>query len=239
MTDLLAMQWQQITASSWIMLLSVTGFWLGMSIYRRSSGKPLLHPLIIGTPFIAILLVLMSVDFDQYYKANGLLNWLLGPATVALAVPLSKYLKQMSKVIPILTIAVLFGGFFAAVSALSLALWLTSEPIMMLSIAAKSVTTPIAMVITQQLGGLVTLITPIVLFTGIVGILVAPQVFQVFGLQDERWQGLILGVTAHAIGTLKAFEKSPRCGAFSTIGMGLNGIWTSLFLVPMVQIFMA
>ena len=221
------------------MLLSVTGFWLGMSIYRRSSGKPLLHPLIIGTPFIAILLVLMSVDFDQYYKANGLLSWLLGPATVALAVPLSKYLKQMSKVIPILTIAVLFGGFFAAVSALSLALWLTSEPIMMLSIAAKSVTTPIAMVITQQLGGLVTLITPIVLFTGIVGILVAPQVFQVFGLQDERWQGLILGVTAHAIGTLKAFEKSPRCGAFSTIGMGLNGIWTSLFLVPMVQIFMA
>ena len=239
MTDLLAMQWQQITASSWIMLLSVTGFWLGMSIYRRSSGKPLLHPLIIGTPFIAILLVLMSVDFDQYYKANGLLSWLLGPATVALAVPLSKYLKQMSKVIPILTIAVLFGGFFAAVSALSLALWLTSEPIMMLSIAAKSVTTPIAMVITQQLGGLVTLITPIVLFTGIVGILVAPQVFQVFGLQDERWQGLILGVTAHAIGTLKAFEKSPRCGAFSTIGMGLNGIWTSLFLVPMVQVFMA
>ena len=239
MTDLLAMQWQQITASSWIMLLSVTGFWLGMSIYRRSSGKPLLHPLIIGTPFIAILLVLMSVDFDQYYKANGLLSWLLGPATVALAVPLSKYLKQMSKVIPILTIAVLFGGFFAAVSALSLALWLTSEPIMMLSIAAKSVTTPIAMVITQQLGGLVTLITPIVLFTGIVGILVAPQVFQVFGLQDERWQGLILGVTAHAIGTLKAFEKSPRCGAFSTIGMGLNGIWTSLFLVPMVQIFVA
>ena len=112
----------------------------------------------------------------------------------------------MSKVIPILTIAVRFGGFFAAVSALSLALWLTSEPIMMLSIAAKSVTTPIAMVITQQLGGLVTLITPIVLFTGIVGILVAPQVFQVFGLQDERWQGLILGVTAHAIGTLKAFE---------------------------------
>ena len=239
MTDLLALQWQQITASSWIMLLSVTGFWLGMSVYRRSSGKPLLHPLIIGTPFIAVLLVLMSVDFDQYYKANGLLSWLLGPATVALAVPLSKYLKQMSKVIPILTIAVLFGGFFAAVSALSLALWLTSEPIMMLSIAAKSVTTPIAMVITQQLGGLVTLITPIVLFTGIVGILVAPQVFQVFGLQDERWQGLILGVTAHAIGTLKAFEKSPRCGAFSTIGMGLNGIWTSLFLVPMVQIFMA
>jgi putative effector of murein hydrolase len=237
MTDLLAMQWQQIIDSSWLMIVSVMGFWLGISVYRRSSGKPLLHTLIIGTPFIAVLLALMNIDFDQYYRGNGLLNWLLGPATVALAVPLSKYLKQMSRLIPLLTITVLSGGFFAAVSALSLALWLTSEPIMMLSIAAKSVTTPIAMVITQQLGGLITLITPIVLFTGIIGILVAPRVFHIVGLEDERWQGLILGVTAHAIGTLKAFEKSPRCGAFSTIGMGLNGIWTSIFLVPMIQIF--
>jgi len=238
MIEFLVMQWHQITATSWLIILSVIGYCIGMSVYLRSSGKPLLHPLIIGTPFIAAVLALMSVDFDQYYNANGLLNWLLGPATVALAVPLSKYLKQMSKLLPILTITVLSGGFVAAVSAISLALWLTSEPIMMLSIAAKSVTTPIAMAITQQLGGLITLITPIVLFTGITGILVAPRVFHVVGLQDERWQGLILGVTAHAIGTLKAFEKSPRCGAFSTIGMGLNGIWTSVFLVPMIQVFM-
>ena len=238
MAELFVLQWQQITATSWLMVLSVIGFCIGISVYRRSSGKPLLHPLIIGTPFIAAILTLMSVDFDQYYKANGLLNWLLGPATVALAVPLSKYLKPISKLLPILTITVLSGGFVAAVSAISLALWLTSEPMMILSVAAKSVTTPIAMAITQQLGGLITLITPIVLFTGITGILVAPRVFHVVGLRDERWQGLILGVTAHAIGTLKALEQSPHCGAFSTIVMGLNGIWTSVFLVPMIQAFM-
>ena len=97
------MQWHQITATSWLVSLSVIGFWIGVSVYRRSSGKPLLHPLIIGTPFIAGVLALISVDFDQYYKANGLLNWLLGPATVALAVPLSNYLKQISKLLPILT----------------------------------------------------------------------------------------------------------------------------------------
>ena len=239
MIELFIMQWHQITATSWLVSLSVIGFWIGVSVYRRSSDKPLLHPLIIGTPFIAGVLALISVDFDQYYKANGLLNWLLGPATVALAVPLSNYLKQISKLLPILTFTVLSGGFIAAVSAISLASWLTSDPIMILSVAAKSVTTPIAMAITQQLGGLITLITPIVLFTGITGILVAPRVFHVVGLQDERWQGLILGVTSHAIGTLKAFDKSPRCGAFSTIGMGLNGIWTSMFLVPMIQAFMA
>ncbi|MDG1474491.1 MAG: LrgB family protein, partial [Porticoccaceae bacterium] len=74
------------------------------------------------------------------------------------------------------------------------------------------------------------------LMTGIVGILFADKIFNRLALTDERWQGLILGITAHAIGTLKAFEKSPRCGAFSTIGMGLNGIWTSFFLIPLVNI---
>ena len=64
MTDLLAMQWQQIIDSSWLMIVSVMGFWLGISVYRRSSGKPLLHTLIIGTPFIAVLLALMNIDFD-------------------------------------------------------------------------------------------------------------------------------------------------------------------------------
>ena len=85
--------------------------------------------------------------------------------------------------------------------------WFMLEPTAILSLVAKSVTTPIAMIITEQLGGLITLITVLVLFTGIIGIIVAEPIFTFFNLQDERWQGLILGVSAHAIGTLKAFEK--------------------------------
>jgi putative effector of murein hydrolase len=115
--------------------------------------------------------------------------------------------------------------------------WFVLEPTAILSLVAKSVTTPIAMIITEQLGGLIALITILVLFTGIVEIIVAEPIFQFFHVQDECWQDLILGVFAHAIGTLKAFEKSPRYGAFSTIGMGLNGIWTTLFLIPLMQAF--
>ena len=92
--------------------------------------------------------------------------------------------------------------------------------------------------ITDQLGGLLTLITLVVLLTGIVGILVAETIFKHTGIIDERWQGLILGISAHAIGTARAFDKSPRCGAFSTLGMGLNGIWTSLFLPSLVGLFL-
>jgi putative effector of murein hydrolase len=79
----------------------------------------------------------------------------------------------------------------------------------------------------------------VVLLTGIVGILFAQTVFNLVKITDERWQGLILGISAHAIGTAKAFDKSPRCGAFATLGMGLNGIWTAVFLPPLMPILVA
>ena len=237
MIDILFQQWEQIQNSSWLIIFSVIGFAVGIFMYRRSAGHALLHPLLIGTPLIATIMYWLKIDFDTYYQANGILNWLLGPATVALAVPLSKHLKPLSRLLPTIMIAVTCGGLFAAICAVMLGLWLTPEPLIISSLAAKSVTTPIAMILTDQLGGLYTLITVIVLFTGIVGIVVAQRIFDITKLQDERWQGLILGVTSHAIGTVKAFEKSPRCGAFSTLGMGLNGIWTSFFLIPLMHVF--
>ena len=237
MIELIMQQWQQLTASSWLAVFSVLGFSAGVFIYRRSGKHPLCHPLVISTPLISLALYSLDIDYGHYYQANGVFNWLLGAATVALAVPLSQQLKKLSVLWPTILIMVLSGGLFAAFSALIIGSWLSIEPIAIFSLVAKSVTTPIAMILTEQLGGLITLITVLVLFTGIIGIIVAEPIFNAFSLHDERWQGLILGVTAHAIGTLRAFEKSPRCGAFSTLGMGLNGIWTTLFLIPLVEVF--
>lgn len=238
MTELIHQQWQQITGSSWLLGLSLIGFSIGLWVYRRSDRNAFLHPLLIGTPIIASLLYLWNIDFEHYYQANGALSWLLGPTTVALAVPLSKELRQLPALLRPVSLTVLFGGFVAAVLALSLAVLFNTSDLVLLSIAAKSVTTPIAMGITQQLGGLLTLITLVVLLTGIIGIVVADVIFKRTGIVDERWQGLILGVASHAIGTARAFEISPRCGAFSTLGMGLNGIWTSLFLPSLVALFL-
>tara|TARA_B100000768_G_scaffold66258_1_gene63697 strand:+ start:1937 stop:2656 length:720 start_codon:yes stop_codon:yes gene_type:complete len=237
MSELIMHQWQQITESSWLVLFSILGFGVGVFVYRRCGNHPLSHPLLISTPLIGLALYLLKIDYVDYYAANGVLNWLLGAATVALAVPLSQQIKNLSALWPIILLTGLSGGLFAAVSVLVIGNWFVLEPIAILSLVAKSVTTPIAMIITEQLGGLITLITVLVLLTGIVGIIVAEPIFTFFNLHDERWQGLILGVSAHAIGTLKAFEKSPRCGAFSTVGMGLNGIWTTLFLIPLMQAF--
>lgn len=239
MISLLQQQWLQIISSSWLVGLSIAGFAVGLWVYRRGGGNALLHPLLIGAPIIAGILYMNGLGFEVYYEGNGALSWLLGPTTVALAVPLSQQLRKLPAVLGTLSLTVLMGGFVASVFALSLAVLLgTSEPVL-LSIAAKSVTTPIAMGITQQLGGLLTLITMVVLLTGIIGIIVAQAIFALTGIVDERWQGLILGIACHAIGTAKAFEKSQRCGAFSTIGMGLNGIWSSAFLPSLIGLFLA
>ena len=232
--SLLDSYWQQLSLSSWVIALSLLGFVVGRAVYRRSEGNPFLHPLLVGTPLVAGILYLINMDFNTYYSGNGALNWLLGPTTVALAVPLAKQMRQLPPLLITIATTVLIGGFFATGCALAMALIFDVDQIVMLSLAAKSVTTPIAVGITEQLGGLLTLIVMVVLVTGIVGILVAQTVFNYTEITDERWQGLILGISAHAIGTARAFEQSPRCGAFSTLGMGLNGIWTSIFLPPLM-----
>jgi putative effector of murein hydrolase len=235
---LLSTYWQQIILSSWVIALSFAGFVVGRAVYRRSGSNPFLHPLLVGTPLVAAVLYLINMDFGAYYAGNGALNWLLGPTTVALAVPLARQMRQLPPLLLTVATTVLIGGFFATGCALLMALMFDVDQLMVLSLAAKSVTTPIAVGITEELGGLVTLIVMVVLLTGIVGILAAQTVFNYTKITDERWQGLILGISAHAIGTAKAFEQSPRCGAFSTLGMGLNGIWTSMFLPPLMTILM-
>ena len=238
MTDYLLAQWFLVSQTSWPILLSVVGFVIGLWVYRRSGRNTLLHPLLICTPLIFIAMMTLQLDFESYYEGNGLLRWLLGPATVALAIPLAQQMHQVPALFKPLLVTLFLGGFFAALSALLLGKLVALDQQVLLSLAAKSVTTPIALGLTQKLGGLTSLITVAVLLTGIIGVLLAPMVFRMSKIDDDRWQGFILGVTAHAIGTAKAFEISPRCGAFSTLGMGLNGIWTSVFLPLSVSFFL-
>lgn len=234
MSELLATQWQQIANTSWPVMITVVCFTLALRIYKLSRFQPLCHPLLISSPVVAWLVYLLPIDFITYSIGNGILFWLLGPATVALAVPLAAEVRQLPRYLWQILISILIGGFLATFLAIIVAQWLGVDPAMIGSIAAKSVTTPIAIGITQQIGGIIALIVPVVLVTGLIGIVFADWIFSRLAITDVRWQGLILGIACHAIGTAKAFEKGSLCGAFATLGMGLNGIWTALFL-PLIM----
>jgi putative effector of murein hydrolase len=237
MTETILQQWQLVSGTSWPVLLTLAGFAIGWWTYNRSGRVSLLHPLMIATPLIYLTMEIIDLDFASYNAGNGLLNWLLGPATVALAVPLSQQMRQLPALFKPLSLALLLGGLFATLSALLLVKLFGLSDIIMLSLAAKSVTSPIALSIVQQIGGLTGLLAVATMVTGLVGIIVAKSLFSLTGLEDERWQGLVLGVTAHAIGTAKAFESSSCCGAFATLGMGINGILTAIILPASIGLF--
>ena len=237
MSEIIGQQWQLISGTSWPLLLTLAGFAIGWWVYNRSGRASLLHPLMIATPLIYLAMNMIDLDFAAYDSGNGILNWLLGPATVALAVPLSQQMRQLPALFKPLTLALLLGGLFATLSALLLVKLFGLSDIILLSLAAKSVTSPIALSIVQQIGGLAGLLAVATMVTGLTGIVVSKSLFRFTGLEDERWQGLILGVTAHAIGTAKAFESSSRCGAFATLGMGINGILTAIILPVSIKLF--
>ena len=113
-------QWQLISSTSWPLLLTLAGFAIAWWTYNRSGRASLLHPLMIATPLIYLTMQIIDLDFAAYYSGNGILNWLLGPATVALAVPLSQQLRQLPAMFKPLTVALLLGGLFATLSALLL-----------------------------------------------------------------------------------------------------------------------
>lgn len=216
--------------------LTLAAYISAAELYRRLGQIPLLHPILIASIVLAVILRFYGIRYETYHDATHWLNFLLGPATVALAVPLYQNLRHIVIFIIPIVLLVLLGSISAPLISTSLAKMVGAPSDVLLSTLEKSVTTPIAMQISGKLGGIVTLTAGIVIATGIVGALIAPYLFRWFNIRDDRLQGLCLGILAHGVGTAKAFEISSRCGAFASLGMGLTGICTA-FLLPTIFSF--
>jgi len=223
-------QWQLLATTAWPALITVAGYLVGLAVYRASGGNRFLHPLVIAAPAIYLLVELFELPLAGYDSGNGALMLGLQLVTVGLALPLALQARYIPAIYRPLAALVLVGGVVAALLAVGLAAALSIEPLLLRSVAAKSVTSPIAIGITEELGGIVAVVSVSVLLTGLIGSMLAPRLYRALGVDDDRWQGLILGICAHGVGTASAFETSRRCGAFATLGMGLTGIWSSLFL---------
>jgi Putative effector of murein hydrolase len=172
-------------------------------------------------------------DYHEFKHDSWLFYWLLGPATVALALPLyHERAKIREAAMPILS-GITLGALISPMIALAFA-WLSGGEAIINSIATKSVTTPIALEISNKIGGLPGLVAGVVIFTGVVGALFGPMLVRLVGIRDERILGLVLGVNAHGVGTASAFQISPRCGAFASLAMGITGAITALVL-PIIK----
>lgn len=212
------------------LLLTLASYRLGQWLYGRSHSFPLLHPFLVATVPVVVVLFWLDVPYERYREQTFVLEFLLGPATVALAWPLYRQLATIRPVWRPVLLATLLGGALAAGISVALAAWLGAPAEVLGSLAPKSITTPIALEMVRFTGGDAPLVAGVVAITGIVGALLAPPLFRLMRVTDDRVRGFTLGLVAHAIGTARAFEYSERAGAFAGLALGLTGTLTALLL---------
>jgi predicted murein hydrolase (TIGR00659 family) len=226
--------WVYLAASP-LLALTVTllAYQLGLWLYEKSGHNAMVNPVLIAVVIIVGLLALSETEYERYFEGAKFVHFLLGPATVALAIPLYRQILKVRQSLLAIVVAITAGSLTAAASSVGIAWLLGASRETLLSIAPKSVTTPVAMGIAEQLGGLPTLTAVVVILTGITGAMTASRLLSRLRIRDPRAGGLAIGVAAHGIGTARAFQLSEVAGAFSGLAMGLNALATAI-LIPLL-----
>ncbi|MCG8689724.1 MAG: LrgB family protein [Minwuiales bacterium] len=226
----------------WVYLSATPLLWLTATLlaylaahwlYEKAGRNPLLNPVALAVALLIAVLLATDTDYQTYFDGAQFVHFLLGPATVALAVPLYSNFAQVRRAVLPMFAALLAGSVTAVVSAVGVAIALGASVETVRSLAPKSVTTPIAMGIAEQIGGLPSLTAAMVIITGILGAMTATPLLNLMRIKDWPARGFAVGVAAHGIGTARAFHVNELAGTFAGLGMGLNALATAI-LVPLL-----
>lgn len=212
---------------------TLAAYAIGNSVFLAAGRRPIANPVLIAVAILAPILWLTGTPYATYFEGAQFVHFLLGPATVCLALPLWQNLPRVRRAALPMLAALVVGSTTAVVSALGIAWMLGLRGGMLASLAPKSATAPVAIGISEAIGGSPTLTAVLVILTGITGAVVATPLLNLLGLKDWRARGFAVGVAAHGIGTARALQVHPTAGAFAGLGMGLNAVLTA-FLAPAI-----
>ncbi len=221
-----------------IFLISITFIaFLGAKLLQRRTGIALLNPILVSIIILVLFLTAFGIDYDSYLAGGEYIDFWLKPAVVALGVPLYRQLETIRKQMLPLLIAELAGCVAGVISVVVVAQLLGASKEVIMSLAPKAVTTPIAMEISQSVGGIPSLTAAVVVCTGIFGGMTGFQLVKLSHIKSPIATGLSIGTAAHAVGTSAAMEKGERYGTFSSLGLTLNGLLTAM-LAPAILSFL-
>lgn len=223
--------WVYLSASPlfWLTITLVT-YLAAQRLYMFAGFNPLLNPVAVSMLFLIALLKISDTDYQSYFDGAQFVHFLLGPATVALAVPLYNNLTKLRVVWLSAAVAILVGIGVGAFGAIGIAWLAGGSEVTLLSLAPKSVTAPVAMGISENIGGLPSLTAALVATTGIIGAVIGTALFRLLRIDDDSIKGIAMGVTSHGIGTARAFQVSNQMGAFSGLAMALSAMVTAVIL---------
>jgi len=210
--------------------ITILAYVAALRLQRRFPTNPALNPTLVAILMIVGLLALTGTPYEDYVPSAGFIHFLLGPAVVLLAVPLYRQTALIRASGGVIALALAIGVPVGVATAVGAACLLGAHPETLLSLAPKSVTTGIALGLSQSIGGIPALTAVFVIMTGITGAVFGPAVVRCLGVRDPRILGLSVGISAHGIGTARAFQIGEVPGAFASLGMSLNGVITAVVL---------
>ena len=231
----------------WAYLSTTPLFWLTATVLaflaagrisQAFGGHPLANPVALTILFMAVLLEATGTRYAAYFAGAQFVHFLLGPATVALAVPLHRHRALVRRHLLPLVAALAVGSLTAVVSAVGLALAFAIPREAIVSLAPKSVTAAVAMGLSERLGGEPALTAVLCIATGIGGAVVVTPLMNALGIRNFAARGFAVGLTSHGIGTARALAVDPVAGAFAGVAMALNAIVTSVILPPLLRLLL-
>jgi predicted murein hydrolase (TIGR00659 family) len=223
--------WVYLSATPLLHLtMTLAVYQFATMLYRRGRLNPLLNPVMLSIVAIVAILASTGTRYETYFEGAQFVHFLLGPATVALAIPLYRQFDRVRRSALAVLSSIIAGSATAAVSAVGIAWLLGGSKEALASLAPKSVTTPVAMAIAEQLGGLPSLTAVLVISTGIIGAIAGPWVLDLLRVRNMAARGLAMGTASHGLGTARAIQVDEVAGAFSGLAMGLNALATAVLL---------
>ena len=227
---------QLLQGDIFLLMLVFGTFLLGIRLYQKSKF-PLLQPLLISVAIIISFLKISGIEYETFYQGTRILNFMLGPSVVALGYVLYEQMEHIKGNVMSILVAVFTGSVVGIVSVVLVAKLLGADKVLLASIAPKSVTTPIAINIAQNTGGVPELAVAFVVICGIFGGLIGPVILRKMKIKSKIAKGLAMGAAAHALGTSRALEMGALEGAISGLAIGIMGIMTAL-LIPFAEKFL-
>lgn len=207
---------------------TLLAYLVAYAIYEKTNLSPWANPVAISVILLVALLAATGTPYPKYFEGAQFVHFLLGPATVALAIPLYDQRAKLARLALPLALGLSAGVLTAIVSAVGIAWLLGASPQTMLSLAPKSVTAPVAMGIAERIGGLPSLTAVLVILTGMLGAIIGPPLLDLLRVKSEPTRGFAIGVASHGIGTARAFQVSEEMGAFAGLAMGLTALATAV-----------
>jgi len=235
--------WHPHETWHWLSTSPLLGITLTLAAYavgrwaHRRTGSPLLQPVLVAVVLVGAVLLATGIPYRDYLHGAAFIGFWLGPATVALALPLHHEWHLVRRAAVPVVAGVVAGAFVSITAAVLVTRFTGGGRTLQLTMAPKAATTPVSLALSAQIGGLPALTAVLTILAGITGAVVGPWVLDRIGIRDLRARGLALGAASHGIGTSRALHENRTEGAFSALSMGLTALATSL-LVPVLLLFL-